>query len=424
MDRSRTGASAPRAAVNPAMEYLPDLLVMLIILFLPMRLFGVGPLTVLIWMGCGALLIVLRYVTFGRTLIKWWPLLLMPLILCASFIWSDAPGISLRYGFQVLLTCLLGVFLAHVLSPTRFAIAMFAGMLVFCVASILDGRQGVAETGLVLIGLTGSKNSMAFAANMLISAAAAMLFLPKLPAWSRALGAVGLLIGAYIVAITASATAVVLSFAIVAIFTVMCFMQRFTPAARAITIVGVLVLLSPLAFATNEITAMIHEFMREVLNKDPENLTGRTYLWNRADDLIAQRPLLGYGFQAIWLSDSSETLGLLRWAGVADGRTFNFHHTYRQLAVDVGIIGSGVFVVTLLICIGAAIRQFILMPSVATSFVFSFFLITLVKSFTEVIVVAFSAQTLLLFVCCVYAFWTPPSSRAPAAPARTQAPRY
>ena len=32
----------------------------------------------------------------------------------------------------------------------------------------------------------------------------------------------------------------------------MCFMQRFTPAARAITIVGVLVLLSPLAFATTK----------------------------------------------------------------------------------------------------------------------------------------------------------------------------
>lgn len=408
---------------NPLLQYVPDFLAAMIILFMPMRLFGIGPVTALIWISCAGLLIAYRRQTFARTMLHWWPLMLMPMMLFLSFIWSDAPGISARYGFQAMITCILGVFLANVLSPTRFAIAMCLGMLVFCVASVIDGRQGLSETGMVLVGLTGSKNSMAFAANMLLSASVAVLFLPGMHRVLRLLAGFGAVLGVYLVMITASVTAVILSIALVCLFVAMCVMQRFSPAARAATIIVALAVISPLAFASDEITEMVHTFMREVLHKDPVSMTGRSYFWARADELISQRPLLGYGFQAIWMGDSSDTLGLLRAAGVSDGRTFNFHHTYRQAAVDIGLIGAGMLVVALIASVIAAIRQFILTPTVATSFAFSFLMITLAKSFTELIIGAFTLQTVLLFACCTYAFWRPQTQGQPVRrpPARSAA---
>ncbi|MES1156685.1 MAG: O-antigen ligase family protein [Alphaproteobacteria bacterium] len=411
-----------RPAANPALEYLPDFLVAMIIMFMPMRLFGTGPLTTLIWIACALLLIAYRPIPLGRTLLNWWPLLLVPIMMLLSFIWSEAPGISFRYGLQVLLTCVLGVYLARVLPPARLAVAMFLGMLVFCIASIIGGQKGPSDTGMVLIGFTGSKNAMGYAANMLVSAAAAVIFLPNMGPRMRLLGVVGILVGGYVVAVSASATAVLLSFAIVALFAVMCGMQRFSPAARVVTIVAVAAVGSLFVVAGDDISNAIDSFVRDVLHKDPETLTGRSYLWAQADDLISRRPLLGYGYQAIWLGDSSDSIGLLRWANITDGRSFNFHNTYRQIAVDIGLIGVGIFVATLVVSLIAAMRQFILTPTVATSFTFAFLLTTLAKSFTELVVGTFSAPTLLLFACCTYAFWRPPQPQTAKAPVSRSAP--
>jgi exopolysaccharide production protein ExoQ len=407
-------------AQNPLLEYLPDILFGAILFFMSMSktAFGLGPIPAMTWIGCTGLLMVYRRADLGATFFRWWPLLLAPLLALLSFTWSELPDISARYGFQVLLTAFVGVFIARTLPPHRFALAMFVGMFVFCLLSIASGRQGAAATGQVLIGLTGSKNAMAFCATMLLASAMATMFLPRVAPIMRVMAFIGAGVGAFIVATTDSASAVVLSFVAAAMFIGMCVMQRFSPAGRVATILVGVLLLSPMAFATHEIDEGVATFTRDVLHKDP-SLTGRTYLWDIADELIARKPFLGYGFQAMWMGESTETIGILRLTGQADGRAFNFHHTYRQVAVDIGLIGAGILVVTIFAALLSGVRQFVATPMVATSFVFTLLLMALAKSFTELIFVAFSPHTMVFFACLAYAFWRPPTAHPrPQQPAR------
>jgi len=416
------GRSQGRRAPS-ALEYLPDLLAVTIIIFMSMRLFGVGPLTALIWLGAAGALIVYRRVDFGRTLLRWWPLLLAPAMAMFSFIWSDAPGVSFRYGAQLLFTCFLGVLIANVLSPTRFTIALFVGTFAFCVMSILSGRQGASDSGLVLIGLTGSKNQMTFIANILLASSFAVMFIRDSAPQVRLLAPIGALIGAYVIFQGDSATAAVISLASTGLFLAFCLGEKLTPMTRVSLIVVIALIVAPIYLIQDEIARAISNFMSEVLHKDA-TLTGRTYLWERANELIAQRPLLGYGFQAIWLGETSDTIGLLRWSGKTDGRTFNFHNTYLQMAVDIGIVGASLLALTIIATTVAGLFKFIQRPNVAESFVFSFFITMISRSFTEVVLVPFTSQTLVLFVCATYCFRTA-TETVQAGPATAAAkPRY
>jgi exopolysaccharide production protein ExoQ len=173
-------------------------------------------------------------------------------------------------------------------------------------------------------------------------------------------------------------------------------------------VLGVLIA-TPLVALAPEITDAVNHFLVDVLGKDP-TLTGRTYLWARADEFIALHPVLGHGYQVLWLSDSADTTGLLRWAHVSDGRAFNFHHTYRQVAVDIGLVGLGVFIATLAASGIALARKYVVTPSVASTFFLTMFILLLATGFTELIVNTFSTHTILLYVCMGYAFWRPKPS--------------
>lgn len=405
-------------ALTPV-EYLPDIAAGLIIGFMSTRVAGVGPLFQIAWLGVFGLLLLARRKDALSTLWRWWPLLLLPLLAFLSFIWSDVAVVSARYGFQLLLTAFVGLLIARVLTPERFTVVLFVTMLVYCVVSVLYGRQGMAEDGMVLIGLSGSKNEMAGRANVLVAAAFAMLMMPTAPRILKLLSVFGIAIGGFIILTTDSATAVLMAIAGIGVFLLFCWLQKATPAVRLGGLIVTVCVLAPVAMLWPEIQEAINRFTVEVLHKDP-TLTGRTYLWARADELIARRPLLGYGYQAIWLGESSDTIGLLRWSGQIDGRVYNFHNTYRQIGVDTGLIGVGVLLLTFLIATLVGLRQFLVTPSIATSFLFVYFLLTLAKSNTEMIVGPFQTQTVLLMACLYYMFWRPqaPAQQPTLAPSR------
>lgn len=403
--------------------HLTEITVFLIVVFITNRLPSVAKISTFGWLGLLAFLFVVRRVELSAVLLRWWPLLLAPLLAFLSFIWSDYPSIPARYGFQLLLTAFAGVFLARCLSPSRMLTVLFLAMFVFCLLSVLIGRQGMSQEGLVLIGLVGSKNQMSFMGYVLLFSAFGALFDAKQHRIVRLLAPLAMALGGYIVATTVSATTLVMTVASIGLFIALCIPQRLKPGGRIGAIVGIAVVCSPLVVLIPEITQLINDFIIHVLHKDP-GLTGRAALWARAEDLIAQRPVLGYGFQAIWLGNSSETLGLLRATGQLDGRVFNFHNTYRQFAVDTGLFGMVVVIATFSIATLAAARQYVMRPTVATTFFFVFLLLTLARTHTEVLLVPFSTPTVLLFICLTYAFWRPApgwsDEAAPAQPAGFQ----
>lgn len=383
-------------------EYLPDALAIAIFFMLPVDI--IGTLGAAAWLGLFAVLILARARTALATAMRWWPLMLTPIIAMLSFLWSDLPAISLRYGFQLLITVFVGIFIARLLGPRRFAIALFIAMMAFCTISILSQRQGISAEGMVLIGLTGAKNQMAYAAHMLFASALAVFFDKGSPRPLRLAAMPGMLMALLVIGSVHAATAVIMAMVSTLVFFFLIIVRRLKPAARAATIVAGVLVLAPFAFAGPEIENAIAVVRQDVLHKD-EGLTGRAYLWQHADALIERRPLLGYGYQALWMGDSPEIIGIMRWAGQSDGRAFHFHHTYRQIAVDTGLLGMTVFAGIMIATLLAGMRQAILQPTIMTAFYFSFFIATLMRSFADLVIGPFSLQPAVFMAACTFAFW-------------------
>lgn len=401
-------AALPRLAtpVEKLAGTISDVVLFLSLILLSTQQMTFQPVLVMVLLGLFAVLAASNLKAFGLTLLRWWPLLLTPLVALASAMWSDVPALSARYAAQLCFTCLLGVHLARLMTPQRFLNALFVSTFVFCIMCLVYGRQGYSTEGAVLIGLTGSKNQMGFISQLLVIAAIAVLLQKDTPRQLRLAALLSLPLGLFLLIQAKATGAILLAIVGVMIFVGFWMLQRLNPGGRAALIIGTLMVLAPLAALTPELNEGLNYVLTDTLGKDT-TLTGRTYLWERADELSAQRPLLGYGYQAIWIGDSADTIGLLRWAGLQDGRMFSFHNTFVQLRVDIGWIGLGIFLVTLAAVLFAWVRQVLMRPSMALMFFFTLFALYLARSFAEVIITPISSYTALFFACCVFAFRQP-----------------
>ncbi|MEQ1709486.1 MAG: O-antigen ligase family protein [Terricaulis sp.] len=391
--------------------YLPEIAAFLLFIMLSTQLSEIGPLLVLGEMGLVGLLFLLRPAAFVQTMLRWWPLLLVPVLATLSALWSDAPMASARYGAQLLFTAFVGVHLTRLMTPGRFATVFMLAMFVFCVLCVLHGRQGPSAEGMVLIGLTGSKNQLGFAALFLLLSALTNLMMGGVNVMLRWVAVLALPLAGYLLIETNATTAVLMAAGGALALIGLWFMQRLPAGGRVAVIAGVVLVAAPLSLLIPEANAWLNHFVFDTLNKDP-TLTGRTLLWARADELIERRPLLGYGYQAIWMGDSFETIGLKRLTGMTDGRVFHFHHQFRQLAVDTGYLGLVTFIVALAATAFAGLRQLLLTPHPATSFFYAMFVLMVARAFTDTILTPFTVHTVIFFACSAYAFWRP--STAPA----------
>lgn len=392
------------------LAYLPEIAAFFLTIIATTQRFEIGALLVAVQMGLAGLLFISRPQSFVQTALKWWPLLLAPILAALSALWSDAPATSLRYGAQLLFTCFVGVHLARLIAPQRFVTVFLLAMFVFCVLCVIDGRRGPSAEGMVLIGLTGSKNQLGLAAQFLLLAALSNLMFAKVSVAVRWVALLAIPLALYMLLGSHAATAVLMAAAGAAILLALWFSQRLAPGGRLATAIGAVLVLAPLTALAPEASDFINHFLFDTLNKDP-TLTGRTVLWERADELIAQRPLLGWGYQAIWMGDSFETIGLKRLTGMNDGRAFHFHHQFRQTGVDTGFVGMLSFVGALIVSGFAGLRQLLLTPQPATSFFFVVFMLMIARAFTDTILTPFTIHAIIFFAACVYI--SRPAERAP-----------
>jgi len=134
-----------------------------------------------------------------------------------------------------------------------------------------------------------------------------------------------------------------------------------------------------------------------LFDKDP-TLTGRTYLWQRAADFIAEKPILGDGFSGFWVQGNTDAEGLWRYAGIIERMGFSFHNTLIEVLVNLGWVG--VVVLGSVAVVGAVVllRRVMTRPTLALCFWLSFVIYEFVRMPIEAIGTApFSHSTLLLF---------------------------
>lgn len=340
------------------------------------------------------------------SIFKWSPFLLLPALAIASIAWSVAPDVSMRFGVQLMMTALIGITVAVAVTARQFVTLVYLTMVMLTIGAFLSQNVGYGTEGAVLIGLVGSKNEAAYAWQLLATAAIAVLLDRGQPVLLRlsALPSIG--VAAILLALgQASGALVSMGIAIVVLGGV-AMLHLFKLPGRLVIVLAMAIVVTPMAAAHDIIEKKIEMFMQEVLKKDT-TLTGRTYLWARADELIKERPVLGRGYRATLIGNTIEGQGILRWAGQSDGRAFHFHNTYRDVAVDLGFSGVILFIAYLAFSLLSLIRVVIGHPTPAYGFFLAMLLVIIAKSFGELVLSQFTMMSAILFSLFVWSFAKP-----------------
>lgn len=290
------------------------------------------------------LLSILNWQTILGKLGRAWPVLLLPVLAVASTLWSEDRGVSLRYSIQLAITYYAAIAIAGSVRLPRLVGGIYWATLIIAIGSVLSGHTGSSAEGAVLIGLTGSKNQIASLAQLLLVASALLAFdrSHALPVRLSIIIAVPL--GLFLLLGANSATGILTALGGAAMIVGLIAIRPIQPSGRLAILIALALMATPFVVLKDTIVEEAQSISANVFHKDP-GLTGRAYLWRQADRLIEDKPVLGHGYRATWLGKSVNTIGLLRWAHLPDGRGFNFHNTYKELGVDMGLFGNIAFII-------------------------------------------------------------------------------
>jgi exopolysaccharide production protein ExoQ len=361
-----------------------------------------GTLGAIAFVATVALLVVLEPYAAGRDLLRFSPLLLLPVFAMVSTLWSDAPERSFRAALQLFLTCAAAVLICRRINATSMLLVLFLGFLVICLL-MLPGAPAAFSRGLPLYSdLLGSKNQVGFAAHMLIALCLAVAVDRRQPGLARLATLPAVLLGLAVLFLAQSAGAKT-SLAITLItFPAFMIFGRVKLSLRVAILLAALIAAGIALAFLPDLQAAWADFRVTVLKKDA-TLTGRTYLWDVAARLNAERPWLGRGYYAFWRHGNLEAEGLWRWGGIATRSGFNFHNAYIETQVDLGWIGAGLFVVTCAAIAALGCARQLMRPSAPSAFFLSSLIVLYLRGYAESGLIApFSLLTMLWIAAAVY----------------------
>ena len=122
------------------------------------------------------------------------------------------------------------------------------------------------------------------------------------------------------------------------------------------------------------------------LGKDP-TLSARTYIWTGSIQKIMQEPLLGYGRAAFWVPDSIHA-----WeVGSLAARDFvpsHAHNGFIDVALELGLVGLGLFLLSLIPTYGIALRRAYQSREPEDLWPFAFLTLMFISNMTETVLMA------------------------------------
>lgn len=325
-------------------------------------------------------------------------ILVIPIFALLSILWSQSPVDTLKYSLEFALT--VGVALMFSAAPYPKAVlwGIFLAFAVYTPAAILFGHAvDVGNNGdTALSGLTQSKNLLGdiAATGALVSLACFVAGIEDRRPF-RAVAALAVAaIEIYVLLAARSAGALLGMVPAVCAFI---FFLALRPARLTMRLITTVFAALAAALMTVAYGSSIVADSMALFDKDP-TLTGRTYLWQRAADFIAEKPALGTGFNAFWVQGNPDAEGLWRYGGIVERMGFSFHNTLIELLVNIGWIG--VFVVTTVAIVSSVLllRRVMTRPTLALCFWMSLLVYEFVRMPVEAIGMApFAHPTVMLF---------------------------
>jgi exopolysaccharide production protein ExoQ len=325
-------------------------------------------------------------------------ILIVPLFAIVSIFWSQSPVDTLKYSFEFALTVGVALMLSAAPHPKAVLWGLFLAFAIYIPSAIVFGQAvDVGNNGAqAMAGLTQSKNLLGdmAASGTLISLACFVAAIEDRRPF-RAIFALGVAaVEIYVLLEAHSAGALMGLGAAVLAFVFFLAMRpvRLTMRMIATVFASLAAALMVVAYGSSAITDGMALF-----DKDP-TLTGRTYLWQRAADFIAEKPVLGTGFNAFWVQGNPDAEGMWRFAGIGDRMGFNFHNTGIELLVNIGWLGVSIACIVAAVSAVLLLRRVMTRPTLASSFWFSVLLYEFVRMPLEAIGMApFAHPTILLF---------------------------
>jgi exopolysaccharide production protein ExoQ len=322
------------------------------------------------------------------------------LLMFASTLWSVNPNTTVVDSIELLGTTVIAVYIV-----ARFTLAEFLGILAIVFATIgtlsvflvfASPMRGRAEWGSgPWQGIYEDKNILGAAAALSIISQAALLPITK--GRIRALLLGGILLAALLLAEANSATAFGdCAFVVLAAFAAFaCRSRRFGGFARFATVLGVaLLIVSVSVFGLNA------DSVFSALGRSSD-LTTRADFWPYLQQAIADRPVLGYGFDAFFQSPLKADY-LAAFIVEAGGWTpYHAHDSFLQTLLDAGYVGLAALIVLLLISLCRAIVYFFRERSSVGIWPLSIILFLTIGSYTETYYLNYNSLEWILFVAAI-----------------------
>ncbi|MEI4234897.1 O-antigen ligase family protein [Roseovarius sp. D22-M7] len=326
-----------------------------------------------------------------------WVVLLFPTWCLISVLWAVDPVDAFKHALYLFLTLIICFQVAATLSARQIMHAVCIAASVIALVHLFVA-YGLGRGDL---GIFPSKNTMG-KTMVILWVVTFAVFLDPGTRWLFRLSSLGMAsIAAWLAGASNSATAVllVLASALLLIAGAVILRGGLLRASRLAILFFSLGLVLSAALAilpyqqVEPVDAVLSHF-----NKD-STLTGRTVLWQYAENEIREHPLLGVGAGGFWRYQESPLVQKIYfefYKGPWDN--FNFHNSYYEIAVHQGLIGLGIMMLALSWGVFMIGRWAITDGSMPAIYIFSYMMLVLARTMTE-------ADFLKPFVLFHMIFW-------------------
>lgn len=273
-----------------------------------------------------------------RTFFNEGPLIAVVAFALSSVFWSQDPDFTLRRSVALALTLLFGIYFG-----SRFSLKEQLRLLLWtCVVCIvfsfffellgLNPSEGIPGW----YGIFFQKNELG---RMMLLSAIVFLFWRRVEPRQKRAAEVGFLASIFLLLLSQSMTSVVV---LLLMLTLLPYSQRVLRKTQRSVLAGITLLVAAGTVSVLWVAAHL-EAVTDFLGRSV-TLSGRLQLWIVSAFMARRRPWLGYGYDAFWLPDQPVTLRIwqvLHWMPP------HAHNGFLELWLDVGLIGTGLFLLAL-----------------------------------------------------------------------------
>jgi exopolysaccharide production protein ExoQ len=287
------------------------------------------------------LLLLARWQSSVRTLLRDPLVWLLAGMALTSFIWSDFPSDSLRKGITTLQTTAFGLYMAARFSlreQLRLLLWALGLVAVFTLLFTIVFHGAAIEAGANAGAWRGPFVQKNILARILVLGALVFLVSALDRAKYRWLLWLGFMLCTGLLLLSGSKTGLLVLVVLILLL----------PLYRAMRWSGTLVIplfITVILIAGSMATVVVGNWENLLLSlgRDP-TLSGRTDLWEVALEMIGKRPWLGYGYQGFWQEGGGATV---IWE-VVRYKPPHCHNGFLNLALDLGLVGLFIFGLSIL----------------------------------------------------------------------------